>query len=1257
MEKRKSHRRATDIPAEVFGPRGQGLPCTIRNYCSGGLFVELVDSGGPGSRGRRPRSRDVIEIRFIRRDQPGSPPYRMTGQVTHVGDNGFGLRFTQRDDGIRIALQAIREASALGKTRSDSSVSPEDSTRMKALLQGHLEDFVGAIEGLSSEFLSRAVYYLDEVGRNSPSAGTRQDHLRACNLLERSGEPIRARWQSELRQRSHRLLGQASTGAPSTSAQEPQEELQLVDKDSFDRWVTISNLVSKTEAAMQRPLYQLEQRLSYLARKPITGQINPVGPNAVVWCLDAALETLALSVEVKRSILHALDETVLSHLGELYDSLNRKLADAGVLQHIDYGAPTSRDEKPGKHHLSQASHRPERPPRSGGLLSVLERVMGIGRRPPPPPEDTAERVSVHKEPYEYQANEVLDALSEIRRSKNLRLLDQVEAVLAKKAPHSGQEAMLSPELGGSIDVVERLVQLFQHDERVPTQIRESVQQLEVPFAKAAVAQPDFLSDPDSPAVQVVNGLDRLATALSAEPANARRASEAWEAIERIGNTLGSDPRPVPEAFAEARETLRPYVNEYDQLFEANVKRVVEVCNGQERLKEASAAVRHAVQQCVGDRPVPRLFNDTLRLGWASLLNLTWLDKGPDSVEWKTGVQALGDLLALFPPPPTPSDADGHPASVTLDAIDKGFAQVPFAQPQQRQLTDRLREALADDAGLWEQLRSDRTALRLDLPKSSTSQAGATQPDSEEQVRLQAWLAPIRALSPGDWLIELRKPDPSRPVSLAWLGPDKNRYVFVDGRGFKAFERSLLALASDLDTGRVSLLEDGRLPLIQRAVQKVLKSTYEHLVYESAHDTLTGLANRRSFESYLARSLELARNDHSRHSVILLDLDRFQLVNDMCGHEGGDQLLKEVANVVGTYLHDGALLARTGDDELGVLVENTTSADAFRVAETQRRAIENLDFRWEGRRVSVTASLGVVSVDEHTESVSQVLNQADAACFLAKDAGRNQVKAFESTDRGVREHQKELEAIERVDDALREGGLRLYAQLIEPIFLDEGLHDHYEILLRVRSGNGEMISPEALILTAERLDRMRLIDRWTIQTAFAWLDENADQADRLGGFSINLSGQSLADPMISDLLLQRLAATPFPTERIAFEITETAMVKNIDDARSLVERIKDQGCQLFLDDFGTGMASYAYLKNFPVDCIKIDGTFVRNIATDDTDLALVRSITEIAHFSDRRVVAEHVESEAILVRLRELGVDFAQGFAIGRPVPLTSLLNS
>jgi diguanylate cyclase (GGDEF)-like protein len=388
---------------------------------------------------------------------------------------------------------------------------------------------------------------------------------------------------------------------------------------------------------------------------------------------------------------------------------------------------------------------------------------------------------------------------------------------------------------------------------------------------------------------------------------------------------------------------------------------------------------------------------------------------------------------------------------------------------------------------------------------------------------------------------------------------------------------------------------------------------------------------------------------------MLDVDRFKLVNDVCGHEGGDRLLKEVSQVLKIYLHEGSVLARTGDDEFGILVENCPPEFGFRIAETQRRAIENLDFRWEGRHFPVSVSVGMVNVDRTAATVSQLLREVDSACFLAKEAGRNLIKVFEASDEDVRSHQGAVRAVPLIEKAIQEGRLKLFAQRIEPIFLDEGAREHYEILLRVLDEEGQPLPPAEFIEAVERFDRMRSLDRWVAEHIFAWLDRHAARIAQVGGFSMNLSGHSLGDPSMLRLIVGHLERTRYPRDRLAFEITETAMVRNMSTARSFVERIKKLGCSLYLDDFGSGMSSYAYLKEFPVDCIKIDGAFIRNISSDEKDLALVKSITEIAHFSNRKVIAEYVEDEATLVKLRELEVDFVQGYAIGRPFPLEDLL--
>ncbi|MCP5155861.1 MAG: EAL domain-containing protein [Ectothiorhodospiraceae bacterium] len=426
---------------------------------------------------------------------------------------------------------------------------------------------------------------------------------------------------------------------------------------------------------------------------------------------------------------------------------------------------------------------------------------------------------------------------------------------------------------------------------------------------------------------------------------------------------------------------------------------------------------------------------------------------------------------------------------------------------------------------------------------------------------------------------------------------------------------------------------------------------EQLSQQARSDALTGLPNRREFEARLEDALALSQSEGVVHAMCYLDLDQFKVINDTCGHLAGDELLRNLASVLREVVRKNDTLARLGGDEFGVLLENCSLGQAQVVAAALRRCVEEFRFHWEGKVFRVGASIGLVPVTATSSSVSEVLSAADGACYTAKDGGRNRVHLFREDDAAIADRQREMRWVVKLQHALDEHRLRLDCQPIVgvgPTASDEG--EHYELLLRMEDESGRQVSPGLFLPAAERYNLIGRLDRWVIETALARLADSPSMLARLHLCSINLSGHSLADDDILDFIRLQFDHTGIPPQRICFEITETAAITNLARATHFMVTLRALGCCFALDDFGSGLSSFAYLKTLPVDYLKIDGMFVREVVDDPIDRAMVKSINEMGHVMGKRTIAEFVENDAILAVLRELGVDYAQGYGVGRPRP-------
>ncbi len=428
---------------------------------------------------------------------------------------------------------------------------------------------------------------------------------------------------------------------------------------------------------------------------------------------------------------------------------------------------------------------------------------------------------------------------------------------------------------------------------------------------------------------------------------------------------------------------------------------------------------------------------------------------------------------------------------------------------------------------------------------------------------------------------------------------------------------------------------------------------EELTYQATHDALTGLLNRRAFEERLGQVLERARSDGSEHVMCYLDLDQFKVINDTCGHDAGDELLRQLCVQLKAKVRKRDTLARLGGDEFGILMEHCELDQADRVADALRQTITDFRFAWTGRQFRIGASIGMAAVNSSSESAAAVMSAADAACYVAKDQGRNRVHVSREDDAELSRRYTEMEWVARINAALAEDRFKLLYQPVFPISTDKRIGHHYELLLRMTEEDAT-ISPGDFFPAADRYNLSSSLDRWVVRTALRWLSDHPDHLKDLSLCAINLSGHSLTDPNFLNFLSKTLDESKVPASKLCFEVTETVAIANLSAATAFIEGIKSRGARFALDDFGSGLSSFAYLKALPVDFLKIDGVFIRDLENNAVDVSMVKSINEIGHVMGKKTIAEFVENLAILEVLREIGVDYAQGNALGMPAPLDSL---
>jgi diguanylate cyclase (GGDEF)-like protein/PAS domain S-box-containing protein len=489
-------------------------------------------------------------------------------------------------------------------------------------------------------------------------------------------------------------------------------------------------------------------------------------------------------------------------------------------------------------------------------------------------------------------------------------------------------------------------------------------------------------------------------------------------------------------------------------------------------------------------------------------------------------------------------------------------------------------------------------------------------------------------------------DPVRQCLAGGVTVSLGRRAVMLARGDGA-ERSIELTAAPLRgahsevTGAVVLLHD----------VTELRGIARQMSYQASHDALTGLVNRREFERRLHESIEIARTGAQRHVLCYLDLDRFKAVNDTSGHMAGDNMLREVAALVKDAVRDSDTVARIGGDEFAMLLVGCPLEKAIQIAEDVSTAIRDYRFVWKDKIFAIGVSIGLVEIGRESGGLEDVMQAADSACYVAKSQGHGHVHVYSSRDEAVARHRGEIQWLQRLQGALRDGRFLLYTQPIVAAAPSTETGPALEVLVRLAGDDGTLVAPGEFLKAAERYRLMPLVDRWVVQTALAALGRGAMRIPSGRSLCINISGQTLGDMQFLEFVVECLDRTGVSPSQVCFEVTEASVVANMEHARRFVGVLHGMGCTFALDDFGSGLGSFANLKTLQMDYLKIDGTYMRHLERDTVNQAMVSAMIKLARTLDFKVIAEQVEDQQSLDAARKMGIDFLQGYVIARPEPL------
>ncbi len=1266
-ERRTYYRHPITWDTEILG-RGFGpLAFEIQDFCEGGVFVAGVSRTADLSLRKRYERDPNIQLRLY--DPVSGERDTVRGRVVRSTDSGFGVAFQRPQPHLVNALLTVSESNQSAKRGTGSpqtsgrparGPTPQSKARLEhcqALIADYFSSRLDA-------FLAQAEGALFSAAEKAGGSADQTAYLGGTRLLREH----RKLFTTDLADEVLNYWGRLGDFTIETD-EKPRDrtQLSLVDDTEFDDWLLRSEAITRAESRAIRSLRNLQRRLSALAGSPIDERSNPISPTVLMQLLGNRLRTFHPDPKTKEVLYPVFGKAVLNQLIVLYDSLNAELRAHGVLPELEQerlritnvrsiggrrGLTETRNAGPANaaEHSAESAPEAEGPTPTGvqgqeaGLGTLYRTVRELfhssrdrisGDHPDGHAADTTGAVA--------PTDALLRAVEELRERPSTEsdrpLAEQLQAQLQRDS--QGGPVQLRPEQREAVELLDHWFTGLRREHGSDSQFFHDWSQRLIPVAlREELQSGEFLQGRNQPLHRIIDALDQAAESLAG-----MRDQERHRIRQEMDTTLREaveQSNGNPEQLEEAASTLQEQAWRARRVQEAGLERIRQSCDGSERLEQARQEVEDALEKILGGRQIPQPLLDLVDQAWRNRLVLLELRRDREPETWQRSLRAVELLLHGIGSPDVPRRS--------VKGTDNLLKFIETSLLQGNLPPDRS-AALVENLAYW----LKRPAGDTELPASGHFARAHKRPDQSDAKDLpQEWLGQAKLLEPGDWVFFRDASGQPEPLRLAWTSQRRDRFVFINRGGQKAAELSLGELARRLGAREADTDKDLNTPATQRRWQDMLVRMNRELAHRASHDPLTGVLNRRALGRRVEHLLQHPAGARYKHTLLQLALDDFKVVNHKLGHSGGDKALK----LFGSFLRDQAgrrgLVARLGGDEFAILLVRNASDDAgARLARELLSALQHQRFTVDEMPVKLTASVGVVSFSRETHRLADLLRDADNACFAAKEGGGNRVHVYHPGDSETKELRRSMEQAARVDQALESGLLSLRCQRIAPLQHSDW-PPMYEMLMVISGDAQGTMRPDQFIPSAERFGRMPALDRWVINRTLRWMKEHPDRLESLDALSINLSGQTLNDVGFMDYLRDQFVSYRVSPQRVCFEVTETAAVANLSLAADMIREFKHMGCRFALDDFGSGLSSYSYLKNLPADYLKIDGEFIQDLDRPDADDAMVKSIHELAHHLGRLTVAESVETDRVHERLRHIGLDYAQGFLVHKPIPLEQL---
>jgi diguanylate cyclase (GGDEF)-like protein len=1252
-EQRRQMRFAVAQPARMVMDSGREIICDIADFCLGGLFLKFAipEKDSDWVKGQEGQ---YVRVTFTTPAALGAQTHEMRAKLVRRTATGVGVAFDETPVEATRALNKVAAAMRSQKA-SIKLYGGVDIAELKNTCKAYLKQ---AIDDAFKRFGEQIGAKLEGASLSAKSIAEHQEFLDAPRLIQYTLGDAQYRCLNSVFGALESLGGTVVEEEPETGG------LSIVEKDEFEDWLSLAAESNRLEEMYAEALMNIEPRLEKVYGVPITPKTNPFGPAVIGEGVKHAFADIALSAATRHVVYGVLRDALAVSLKTLYQSL------LDVLPEVDKKpASAAAAGSGGADDLAQTlddlaalesqaagpdSIIPGMPSGSAGSVQaaptslgrMASSLMGMFRR------NQAARMGGQtaspEKPGQTSAAGNFDPLgaTRVRRDDSMSggslgfhpglSESSVQAfqdlISTGRIPAARQE-----EARVSADVFGALIEAMNTERAVPTEVKSQVRKLEDSLLKIAVMDPTYLNNPRHAAHRTINAVDRLSM-VSGDDGKINdeqilKHINRW--VERIHNEADKN----PNVFEEARQQLEKILLPLMKKRAIRIAKLQAALEGWQKTGQANRMVLQQLDQRIAGKQVPSVVLDLFAPGWRNYLIRVILRKGAGCEEETEAWRVIDNLLKWLSPEGSEKPAYQEIQQL-LQLVDSRLRLVSADKDGQDRLVDRLTEALLKPGQV--EYKTITTVLPAGAGKDGSS-------ENENQV-----VNPLDSFRVGDWV---SFPKATVPLNLIWMGDDPSLYVFCNYKGVKKLELKREEFAELVKSGEATHTDNLDLPLMDRSFSSMIQHMHRNLLKQATADEATGLLERREFMRQARRTLlNVSRDDEGEartsHVMGVLDFEDMRLIEARTGPDAHLALLKALADYLRGKLA-GGLVTRGAERTFAFMLPVIDRDQMQELAENIMNHVNQFQFRWSGTNYTLNANLGLACANIFSDP-EELYNRADEACLESKHQGRNQIVTYRDEAAEQKEHIGLVYWASKLSEVLHDGRLFLRCQPIVSVANDSGMPSHYEILLGANLDTEEPVNIGEMVAAVERLRRVNEVDQWVVSSIFQWIRDNPEKLERISGFSINLSGQSVNSKGFLNFLTAQLGRGDIPGHKLIFEITESAAIDSFTHAEQFIRQVRRYGCKFALDDFGIGFSSFSYLKNLKVDYLKIDGSFVKDMSRSEVDVALVSSMHETSRFLGIKTVAEAVEDQETLDILKNIGVDYAQGYFTGRPMPIDQL---